>query len=473
MRRLFFVSSPGLERCLERELQTLRVPGQFERVPGGILVQGTSESLWRAVLQSRVAEFARICIGDPFHAPDTKALDASLRRLPWESCLWIRNGNFTVETPVVQIRVSSEKSRLYHTRMIEERVKAAIMTRQSMLPKVSGALTPSSEHTAPIVHVQLRHDACQVSVSASGPLHQRGYRESPLRETVAAASVLASPLLRRLTVAAHNNEELVVWDPFCSSGVLLLEALGVALGQPPRGQAKKYPFVGFPCHSEHDYAEFVSSIDPTPHPALSRLTLMGTDSSLVHVERARRNLARFSQQLWRRGTSDFGDEDQSRSIVGDAIADSKAEGVAPRSKNSGVDMACAPSNISFVQGNPAQIVRQLAGRPTMILTQVPCAADAEPSQRKRIGANSDILDAYGQLGRLLRQHKAEWRGAFCLAAGPEEDFRLRTGLEWAACELRALDGGCRWVQLLQWTGQAGDGAGGGTRSSHRSRGVRR
>jgi len=33
------------------------------------------------------------------------------------------------------------------------------------------------------------------------------------------AQVLASPLLRRLTAAAHHQEELVLWDPFCGSGV--------------------------------------------------------------------------------------------------------------------------------------------------------------------------------------------------------------------------------------------------------------
>jgi len=39
------------------------------------------------------------------------------------------------------------------------------------------------------------------------------YRDLPV------AQVLASPLLRRLTAAAHHHEELVLWDPFCGSGV--------------------------------------------------------------------------------------------------------------------------------------------------------------------------------------------------------------------------------------------------------------
>lgn len=46
-----------------------------------------------------------------------------------------------------------------------------------------------------------------------------------MRETLAAACVLESPLLRRLAAAVHHGEELVLWDPFCGSGVARLDVL--------------------------------------------------------------------------------------------------------------------------------------------------------------------------------------------------------------------------------------------------------
>ena len=36
----------------------------------GLAVHGTTETLWRAVLQSRVAESVLVHVGEPFHAPD-------------------------------------------------------------------------------------------------------------------------------------------------------------------------------------------------------------------------------------------------------------------------------------------------------------------------------------------------------------------------------------------------------------------
>ncbi|CAK9108366.1 Hypothetical protein (Fragment), partial [Durusdinium trenchii] len=87
LRRLFLVTSPGLERSLERELQVLQIPGHFEPLPGGVAVSGYDETLWRCCLQSRLAELVLVRVGEPFHAPDLRSLDEGLRRLPWQDFL--------------------------------------------------------------------------------------------------------------------------------------------------------------------------------------------------------------------------------------------------------------------------------------------------------------------------------------------------------------------------------------------------
>jgi len=91
LRRLFLVTSPGLERSLERELQMLGIPGQFETLQGGVAVTGTAETLWRTTLQSRLTELVLVRVGDPFHAPDLRLLDAGLQRLPWNQYLRLAN----------------------------------------------------------------------------------------------------------------------------------------------------------------------------------------------------------------------------------------------------------------------------------------------------------------------------------------------------------------------------------------------
>ncbi|CAJ1368194.1 unnamed protein product, partial [Effrenium voratum] len=291
LRRLFLVTSPGLERGLERELQVLGVPGRFERLPGGVAAVGTAETLWRSALQSRLAELVLVRVGEPFHAPDTRSLDEGLRRLPWQDYL-------TEEAPesVPIIKVSTEKSRLYHTKLLENHTAQSI--RAARLPPRPFA---QADKAAPEVRVRLRHNQCQVSVAATGLMHKRGARkavgEASLRETLAAACVLASPLLRRLTAAQHNDEELVLWDPFCGSGAVLLEALEIALGEICGNVERHYPFMSFPCHDHEDFQRFAETLQPRPHAAVSKLTLIGSDASEEQLERCKRNLRRCLRRL--------------------------------------------------------------------------------------------------------------------------------------------------------------------------------
>lgn len=429
LRRIFLASASGLERCLERELQSLRIPGRLETTSGGVLVTGMNESLWRATLQSRVADSVQLCLGEPFHAPDVRTLDAGLRDLPWEDCLRLGGR----EAPV--LRVSARRSRLYHTRLVEERVHAALAERGRCEGAEEAPARPGSRAGAPQVSVRLRYDACHVAVAASGPLQRRGYRtglgESLLRETQAAACIAASPLLRRLAAAAAVGEELVLWDPFCSSGVVLLEALGMVLGQPPGDRARKYPFASFPCHAKSEYEDFLNGLQPAPHSALPGLTILGTDAAVSEVELAQRNLRRLQRRLWR------GEEQSADAPQGS----SEGAGSSPS------PLACS---VQFAQGSPGKSLHRLAGRPTLLLTSL-LRAGGGPERR--------------QLGRLLRRQQADWRGVFCVATDAE-DLRQQTGLEWST-ELRFLSGG-RWVELLQWTGRAGLGGPSTTHARHRA-----
>ncbi|CAE8717427.1 unnamed protein product, partial [Polarella glacialis] len=484
----------GVDRqLLKVALAVLGVPGRLESMPGGVMVHGTMESLWRACLQSRVAESAYLGLGDPFHASDVRSLDKGLRRLPFEECLRLRSQDASEKAdesrrkpridehseledalalpappPVTsEVKVSSEKSRLYHTGLVKERVLEAIKQRSvakepretgvqeasQKVREVSGgsvALSPST--LLPEVRIRLRHDECQVSVSASGLLHQRGYRkavsEASVRETLAAACVMASPLLRRLTAAAHNDEELVLWDPFCGSGTLLLEALGIVLGQTPGDQAKTYPFTSFPCHSQQAYSDLSAVLAPSPHPALSRLTLLGTDSSEEQIDRAGRNFKRFLRRArLPPPASDPSAVDGADSQVGSEVyAREDPEELRRR----------LPCRVQFAQGTAAKIAHSLEGRPVMIMTNVPWGIASGWQENPETGL-PEAMEAYGQLGRMLRQHKADWRGVFCLVAGVE-DFKQHTGLDWTS-ELRFLNGS-RWVDLLQWTGKSQRGPGG-------------
>lgn len=454
LRSAFITAAPGLERCLERELRMLKVPGQLDAVPGGVAIRGNEDSMWRVALQSRVAESARLHVGDPFHAPDVKVLSQRLQALPWEQFLPLA-GPTAFEMPI--FKVSSDKSRLYHTRMLEECAAEAIEARRVELKGNSAvqdaggtrfdrdSTTSRSRLSAlpPTVHMQLKHDECRVSIGAAGGLHMRGYRkatgETPLKETLAAACVLNSPLLRRLTMAAHSDEELVVWDPFCGSGGMLLEALGIAMGQPPGSPQRSHPFTLFPSHDAQGFAQTVAAVEPVPHPALSRLTLLGSDVSTRQLDHAQSNLRRLSKRLW------------DAQVAGEASKDE------------------LPCTVSFVEGSPVEIARSLKGRPTLLLTNAPYGfrSPTRPGE-----AGREALEAYSMLGRALRRGGVDWRGVYCLVAGVDA-FRDSTGLEWSS-EARFLNGK-HWVDLLElsWSRQKGGGAGSARGEGRRKRNTPR
>lgn len=74
----------------------------------------------------------------------------------------------------------------------------------------------------------LMNDRVQLYLDTSGPgLHKRGYRangnDAPLRETLAAAMV---------TLARYRGREFL-WDPFCGSGTIPIEAALIARNQAP------------------------------------------------------------------------------------------------------------------------------------------------------------------------------------------------------------------------------------------------
>eukprot|EP00439_Symbiodinium_sp_Y106_P023694 s5439_g2.t3 len=442
LRRLFLVTSPGLERSLERELQVLGVPGRFETMAGGLAVHGTTETLWRAVLQSRVAESVLVHVGEPFHAPDVRSLEKGLRRLPWDQYLALGKDasgrSALVETEEVLspllgcragapvIKVSSEKSRLYHTRLVQDRVAESILATLGS-SACSEAPAPS---VPPEVRVRLRHDECQVSMAASGLLHKRGHRkavgDASLRETLAAACVQATPLQRRLSAALHNDEELVLWDPFCGSGAILVEALGLVLDQLSGNHLKYYPFKAFPSHSSQAFDDFASSLQVQPHPAASKLTLLGSDNSEEQLGRARANLRRSLRRVQL--------PENEPVKAGKTDLESLAERV--------------PCKVQLVQGSMSKVVQMLQGRPTLIVTNVPFGI-ASGGKQDPVSGLPEAAETYSRLGRLLRQQRAEWRGVYCLVAFAES-FRNHTGLEWSS-ELRFLNGS-RWVDLLQWSG---------------------
>ena len=259
---IFAAVTPGLEAALSTELAELLPSASLRANRGGVSLRGDRESLWTLCAGSRLAETVRVRVGH-FDARDFAALEAGLGRLPWSAYL-ARNAPVTVQ-------VTARKSALYHSGAISDRVVRAL-DRPVTAPGEGGCR----------VWVRLVKDRATISVDAGGGLlHRRGWRKdvvrAPLRETLAAACV-------RLAGLPSGG---VIWDPFCGSGTLLIEAGLMAVGAAAQ-QGREYAFEGWPTHHDQVFARW-----PGPRlPAPGGLRVFGTDLKEDAIGAAQANSVR-------------------------------------------------------------------------------------------------------------------------------------------------------------------------------------
>ncbi len=226
--RLFAAVPPGLEHIAEKEISEIGIKGK--KVEGGVEFQGDLEVLYRANLYLRTPTRILLRVAR-FEAKTFSELVKRVKRYPWE--IYIR------EDVPLRIRVTSKKSRLYHTKAIEQRILEGIAERVKFEPKKT-----SEEDLGEALVVRVEKDRFTISVGSSGaPLYKRGYKkilgEAPLRENYAAALVLISGWDKKSTFI----------DPFCGAGTICIEAALIATDTAP-GLFRSFAFEKWRIHSE-------------------------------------------------------------------------------------------------------------------------------------------------------------------------------------------------------------------------------
>jgi putative N6-adenine-specific DNA methylase len=132
--------------------------------------------------------------------------------------------------------------------------------------------------------VRIVHDEVEVSADSSGELlHRRGYRQevakAPLRETLAAAMILAS--------GWRKGEPLL--DPMCGSGTIPIEAALIARGIAP-GIHRRFQFMNWPAFDERLWNEMLEKARDSITRSVERIR--GSDRDVGAVEAAARNAER-------------------------------------------------------------------------------------------------------------------------------------------------------------------------------------
>lgn len=295
---LFASTAPGLESIAAGELKTLGMRGRQEI--GGVGFGGDLDRLYEANLWLRTASRVVVRLGR-FHANTFYELERRAKKLPWEE--------FLPSSGRVRLRVTCRKSRLYHSDAVAERVLSAITGSTSRSIASATGINDEeddAEHAEGAENadeadngnaesrttgepgqrfiVRILHDQVEVSADSSGDLlHRRGYRQesakAPLRETLAAAMVLAS--------GWRSGEPLL--DPMCGSGTIPIEAALIARGVAP-GLLRKFQFMGWPSFDETLWNEILEKARRSVTD--STASIRGSDRDAGAIQAAARNAER-------------------------------------------------------------------------------------------------------------------------------------------------------------------------------------
>lgn len=205
----------GLEKLLGAEIDALGLP-RIETMDGRVTFKGNAVDIARANINLRTAERIYIRLGR-FSAVTFDELFEGTRNLPWENFISIKD-NFPVKG-------HSIKSTLFSIPDCQKIVKKAIVSRLSDKYGVSWFEESGVKYQ---VEFFIFKDTASLMIDTSGvALHKRGYRPisgpAPLRETLAAA----------LAMTARPKEDVLLWDPFCGSGTICIEAAMIMLKLAP------------------------------------------------------------------------------------------------------------------------------------------------------------------------------------------------------------------------------------------------
>ena len=197
----------GLEKFLGDEIEALGLK-KLDTMDGRVTFEGEPIDCARANIHLRTAERVLIKIGS-FPATDFSMLFDGTKALPWE--------RFIGETDQFPVRGHSIRSGLTSVPDCQSIIKKAVVSR--LQESYSYERFPETGVKYQIEFFLFK-DVVTLMLDTSGdPLHKRGYRPAsggaPLRETLAAAMVMNA----RLT------DEILLWDPFCGSGTILIEAV--------------------------------------------------------------------------------------------------------------------------------------------------------------------------------------------------------------------------------------------------------
>lgn len=196
----------GLEKFVGEEIDA--VGGKrTDTIDGRVYFSGNESILAKANIGLRTAERVFIELAR-FNAESFTELFDNVKMIPWEF--------FIGKKDAFPVKGHSIKSKLYSIPDCQSIIKKAVVERLKNAYRIDWFEETGVKYQ---IEFFILNDNVSIMLDTSGvALHKRGYRtesgEAPIRETLAAALVKIS----------RPREDVRLWDPFCGSGTIPLEA---------------------------------------------------------------------------------------------------------------------------------------------------------------------------------------------------------------------------------------------------------
>ena len=205
----------GLEKLLGEEIDKLGCK-RIDTMDGRVTFEGDERTVAAANIRLRFAERVFIKLGS-FPARSFEELFEGTRALPWEK--------FIGERDAFPVKGHSIKSDLFSLPDCQKIVKKAVVNKMS---SVFGNSWFDETGVKYQIEFFIFKNIATLMIDTSGvALHKRGYRpasgEAPLRETLAAA----------VAALSRPREDVLLWDPFCGSGTIAIEAAMMMTNRAP------------------------------------------------------------------------------------------------------------------------------------------------------------------------------------------------------------------------------------------------
>lgn len=272
----YFCPCPrGLEAALAEELNeiatitnTLKVHNQ---VPGGVHCSGLITDAMQVNLHSRIASRVLMRLAHTSYINENDIYDLALAQ-PWEDWFAIQH--------TIRIDVTMIKSPLKSLEFTTLKIKDAICDRFRDLCGERPSVDTKTPDMRIVGFLDARHFTLYLDTSGDA-LFKRGWRletgDAPLRENLAAG------LLR----VSGWKPGMVLLDPMCGSGTIVIEAAQMLAGIPP-GSRRSFAFEKFNSFKPAEWQAIKASIKLNPMPTSP--TIFGSDISGDAVTMTRNNL---------------------------------------------------------------------------------------------------------------------------------------------------------------------------------------